>query len=68
MTDSPYLQRASEMDALAVSVATTLTQSLTLIHGGALIAIPAFAAGRDQHYRGQGRKSASLINCEAFIP
>jgi hypothetical protein len=43
MTDSNFLQRASAMDALAVSVATTLIQSLTLIHGGAVVAIPAFA-------------------------
>ena len=43
MTDSNYLQRAFAMDALAVNVATTLIQSLTLIHGGAMVAIPAFA-------------------------
>jgi hypothetical protein len=43
MTDSPYLQRATDLDAQAVSIANSLIQSLTLIHGGALIAIPAFA-------------------------
>ena len=43
MTDPNFLQRASAMDALAVSVAMTLIQSLTLIHGGAVVAIPAFA-------------------------
>jgi hypothetical protein len=43
MTDSPYLQRVSELDDLAVGIGKTLIQSLTLIHGAALLAIPAFA-------------------------
>jgi hypothetical protein len=43
MTDSPYLQRSTDLDGMAVNVATTLIQALTLIHGGALVAIPAFA-------------------------
>ncbi len=44
MTADPnYLQRATDLDGMAVNVAMTLVQSLTLIHGGALVAIPAFA-------------------------
>jgi hypothetical protein len=43
MTGSPYLERASELDAMAVGIGKTLIQSLTLIHGAALLAIPAFA-------------------------
>ena len=39
LPDSPYLQRATDLDGMAVNVVTTLIQSLTLIHGGALIAI-----------------------------
>lgn len=38
-TDLPYLQRATDLDGMAVNVVATLIQSLTLIHGGALIAI-----------------------------
>jgi len=43
MMDSPYLKRATDLDGMAVNVTTTLIQSLTLIHGGALVAAPAFA-------------------------
>jgi hypothetical protein len=43
MMDSPYLRRATDLDGMAVNVTTTLIQSLTLIHGGALVAAPAFA-------------------------
>jgi hypothetical protein len=42
-TDSPYLRRVSELDDLAVGIGKTLIQSLTLIHGAGLLAIPTFA-------------------------
>ena len=43
LPDSPYLRRVSELDDLAVGIGKTLIQSLTLIHGAGLLAIPTFA-------------------------
>src|SRR5262245_60877978 len=40
--DSPYLRRVSELDDLAVGIAKMLLQSLILIHGAGLLAIPTF--------------------------
>jgi hypothetical protein len=43
----PYLEAANQNDKDAVDVAKLLIQSLLLLHGGALIAIPTFASLRE---------------------
>lgn len=51
----PYLDAANQNDKDAVDVAKLLIQSLLLLHGGALIAIPTFASLR------QGMSKETLI-------